>query len=67
MRSPCSLLFSGLNKPASFSLPPQERFSSSLIIFLALLWTLSKSSIFFLCWGPKTWTQHYSWGLTRAE
>jgi len=34
---------------------------------MALLWTLSKSSTFFLCWGPQTWMQYSSWGLTRAE
>ena len=47
MRSPCTLLFSSLNKPSSFSLSSQEMHSSSLITFVALLWTPSKSSAIF--------------------
>ena len=43
MRSPGSLLFSRLNKPSSFSLSSQEKCSSPLIIFIAILWTRSKS------------------------
>ena len=39
-----SLLFSKLSKPSSLSLSSEGQFSSSLIIFVALLWTLSNSS-----------------------
>lgn len=49
MGSPHSLLFSKLNKPNSFWLHSQERCSSPWIVFLALLWTLSKISTSFLC------------------
>jgi len=38
MKSPRCLLFSRLNSPNSLSLSSQERCSSLLIIFVALLW-----------------------------
>ena len=38
-----------------------------MIIFVALLGTLSNSSVSFLYWGLHTWTQYCRWGLTRAE
>ncbi|KAK4816023.1 hypothetical protein QYF61_011013 [Mycteria americana] len=49
IRSPPSLLFSRLNNPNSLSLSSQERCSSPRIIFVALLWTCSNSSMSFLC------------------
>ena len=52
MRSPQSLLFSKLKKPSSLNLSSQESCSSPLIVFVALLWTHSKSSMFVLYWGP---------------
>ncbi|KAK4827484.1 hypothetical protein QYF61_018784 [Mycteria americana] len=52
-RCPQSLLFSRLNNPNSLSLSSQERCSSPRIIFVALLWTHSNSSMSFLCWGPQ--------------
>ena len=67
MRSPLSLLFSKLSKPSSLSLSSEGQFSSSLIIFVALLWTLSNSSTSFLYWGPQTWTQYSRWVLRRAD
>jgi len=39
-KSHWSLLFSRLNSPNSLSLPSQERCSSPLTIFVALLWTM---------------------------
>ena len=42
-------------------------FSSPLIIFVALWWTLSSSSSSFLNWGAQNWMQYSRWGLTRAE
>jgi len=39
----------------------------SLIILVALLWTLSSSSSSCLNWGAQNWTQYSRWGLTRAE
>ena len=45
----------------------QGRYSSPLIIFVALLWNCSENSMSFLCWGPQNWMQYSRWGLTRAE
>ncbi|KAK4821027.1 hypothetical protein QYF61_012113 [Mycteria americana] len=59
-RCPHSLLFRRLNNPSSPSLSSQERCSSPLIIFMALLWTCSNRSMSFLCWGPQSWTQYCS-------
>jgi len=67
IRSPQSLLFSKLNSPNSLSFSSQERGSSPQIIFVALLWTRSNSSMSFLCWGLHSWMQDSGWGLTRAE
>jgi len=67
MRPACSLLFSRLDKPSSFSVSSQERCSSLLIIFMALLWTLSKSSTSFLCWGSQTQMQYSRWVHMKAE
>jgi len=39
----------------------------SLIIFMALLWTLSSSSSSFLNWEAQNWTQYSRCGLMRAE
>jgi len=43
-----------------------SRNSSTLIIFVALLWTPSRSSTSFLSCGPQAWTQHFRWGLKKA-
>ncbi|KAK4827407.1 hypothetical protein QYF61_017837 [Mycteria americana] len=51
IRFPRSLLFSRLNNPNSLSLPSQERCSSPLIIFVALLWTHSNRSMSFYAGG----------------
>jgi len=67
MRSPCSLLFSRLNNPTSFSLSSQERCFGSWIIFVALLWVHFKNSTSFLCWGPQVWMQYSSWGFMSVE
>ncbi|KAK4832903.1 hypothetical protein QYF61_026546 [Mycteria americana] len=67
IRSPRSLLFSRLNNPNSLSQSAQERCSSPLIIFVALLWTHSNRSMSFLYWGPQTQMQYPRWGLTRVE
>ena len=48
------------------SLLQSEQLSNSFI-FVVLLWTRSKSSTSFLCWGPQTWMQFCRWGLMRAE
>ncbi|KAJ7415259.1 hypothetical protein WISP_78996 [Willisornis vidua] len=53
-----SLLYSKLSKPSYLSLSSEERFASPLIIFMALLWTLSSWSMSFLCWGSQKWMQH---------
>ena len=37
------------------------------MIFVALLWTRSKTSMSFLCWGLQNWMQYSRWGLTGAE
>lgn len=39
-----------------FSYGAYERCSSPLIIFVALHWILSNSTIFLLCWGAQNWT-----------
>jgi len=67
MSPPRSLLFPWLNKPGSLSLSLQERCSSPLIIFVALLRTHSNSSTSFLCLGPQTWMQYSRWGRVRTE
>jgi len=54
MRSPLSLLFSRLNKPYSLSLSSYGRVPSPLIIFVALLWTLSACPHLFRIAGTKT-------------
>ena len=62
--------FSSLNKPSSLYLSSQEVCSSPLVILVALLWTHSNSSLFFLCWWPHAWMQLCTWGLSpegRAE
>ena len=64
VRSPWSLLFSRLNSPNSLSLSSQERCSSPLINFVALLWTCSNRSMSFFCWGPQNQTQYSRWGLS---
>ena len=64
-RQSCQLL--RLNKPSSLSLSSQERCSSPLSIFVALLWTHSNSSSSFVCWGSHVWTQYFRWGLMKAE
>ncbi|KAK4831337.1 hypothetical protein QYF61_017468 [Mycteria americana] len=67
IRSPHSLIFSRLNNPNSLSLSAQERCSSPLIIFVALLWTHSNRPMSFLCWGPQSGMQYsVGWGLMRA-
>ncbi|KAK4824270.1 hypothetical protein QYF61_012830 [Mycteria americana] len=58
IRSPQSLLLSRLDNPKSLSLSSLERYSSPLIIFVALLWTRSNRSMSFLCWGSQSWTQY---------
>ena len=63
MRSPQSLLFSKINKPSSLNISSQERCSSPLTILVALLWTRSKSSMSFLCWGLQAAWLCYSSGL----
>jgi len=44
-----------------------ETCSSPWIFFVALLWTLSKSSTAFLCLEAQIWMQHSSWGFMRAK
>lgn len=44
-----------------------ERCFSLLIIFVALHWTCSVSSLSLLSWGAQNWTQHSRCGLTRSE
>ena len=67
IRSPWSLLLSRLKSPSSLSLTSKGRCSSSLIIFEALLWTHSNSSMSFLCWGPQNWMQYSRWVPMGAE
>lgn len=50
-----------------FCLFPQERCSSSQIIYVAPLWTCSNRPMSFLCKGSQNWTQHPGGGLTRAK
>ena len=45
----------------------QGRYSSPLIIIMALLWTFSKSSPSFLCCGPQAWALYSRWCLMKAE
>lgn len=66
MRCPWSLLFSSLKKPSSLKLSSEERFSSPLIILLALLWTQYNSLTSFLCW-PQIWMLYSRWDLTKAQ
>jgi len=49
-----SFLLSRLNKPSSLRLAFVEE-----VLFVALLWTYSNSSVSFFCWGPKTWMQFW--------
>lgn len=55
--------------PNSVTLSSWEKYSSPLIIFLALLWTRSNrwSSTSFLCCRSQSWMPYSGWGLTRAE
>lgn len=53
-RSSHSILFSRLKRPNTWSLSWHSRFCSSLIIFVAFLWTLSNlSASFFELLGPE--------------
>ena len=63
MISPQSLLFSRLSMLSSHSLSLWERCSSSLGIFVVLLWRL----YVFLVLGHQAWIQYSRWGLMRAE
>ena len=67
IRSPWSLLLSRLKRPSSLSLTSKGRCSSSLIIFEALLWTHSNSSMSFMCCGPQSWKQYSRWVPMGAE
>lgn len=53
--------------PNSPNFSSWQRYSFSLISFVALFWTRSNSSMSFLCWGPQSLVQCYKWALTRAE
>lgn len=64
---PLSLLFSRVKRPNSLSLSPQSRFSSSLIIFVALLWALSNVSMPFLNGAYQEWAPCCRCGLTSAD
>lgn len=46
---------------------PNQRCFSPLRVFVALLWTRSKRSTCFCCWGPQSWLRHSKWGLTRQS
>ena len=59
MRSPLSHL--------SLSLSSQERCSSHISIFVALLWTHSRSSLSLLSCGAQNWAQNSRCDLSRAE
>ena len=65
MRSPRSLFLFKLNKLNSLNLPSWGRCFSPLIIFVALLWASSNSSVSFLYWRSQAWTQYSRWN--RAE
>lgn len=54
------------NNPISQNLPLQETSSTPLIIFVALLWTPSNTSRFFLCRAPHIWMQNSRWALMRT-
>lgn len=44
---------------SSWNFSSYEKFSNSLIILVALPWTLSSFSVFLLkCWGNQNWTHH---------
>ena len=66
IRTPCNLYFR-MNKPSFLSLFSYERCSSPLTILVVLLWTHSKSSASFLCWGSQAWMHYFRYGLTREE
>uniref|UniRef100_A0A8C3JB82 Symplekin n=1 Tax=Calidris pygmaea TaxID=425635 RepID=A0A8C3JB82_9CHAR len=66
-RSPLSLLLSRLKSPSSLSLSSSGRCSNPLIIFDALRWTLSSSSLSLLNWGAQNWSQCSNGGLPSAE
>jgi len=54
--------------PSSLNLSSQERCSSPLTIFVALLRTcFSRCMSCARDWGPQSWIQDSRWGLTRAE
>lgn len=61
---PLRPLFSSVKRPNSLSLSPQNRFSSSLTTFVALLWALSKVSMSFLNGASQDWAQYCRCGLT---
>lgn len=58
---PLSFLFSRISTPSSLSLPLYVRCFSPLPILVVFLWTLSSSSIFPLCWDPRTGPAHQQW------
>lgn len=59
-------LFSRLSRPCSFSLISWEK-CSSLLLFIALHWTLFGTSLPFMYWGAQTWTQWSTCSLIRDE
>ena len=82
MRSLWSLLFPRLNNPNSLSLSSRRRCSSSVFIFVTLLWTHSDRSTPFLCWwapelntvlqvrfhqGRVEWQNHLPWPAGHAS
>ena len=69
VRSPQSFLFSRLNKPNSLSFSTEERCSSPLIIFVALLWTAPTAPHPSCAEGPRpgcSTPDGASWGQSRG-
>ena len=64
---PPSLPFCRLNSPSSLSLSSYVRYSSPLVVLVALHWTLSSSSMSLLYWAAQKWTQYSRCGFSSAE
>lgn len=67
IRSSLKLLFPRLNKPNSFKLSSEVKFSDPLLILVALCFTLSNFSMFLLNWEDQNWTQYSLGGLKSAK
>lgn len=57
IKSSLNFFFSRLNSPCSFRLFSYGRYSTPLVIFVALCWACSHVSMVLSYWGVQNWTQ----------